>query len=268
MLPARARSPTTLTATSALSEWLATRAADDEGTSVGWADIVQNREEATMNVSGAHQVRTVPPPARSRVLATLAALVIAATWWLALQPGAADAQTSFVSWINDPPPPLGTVLAVTNPLFRPLPLAVVGLTLGGWVMATTRGARWEVLRAIVISVAISEVITQTLKRLAHQSRPTASIVGLDVHGYPKDPYGDAYPSAHTSVAVGLVAALWPWLTWPQRIVGVILAGLVALNRLYIGAHWPVDVIGGAAIGLLSGCGCWFVASRWPIAVAA
>ena len=84
-----------------------------------------------MNVTGAHQVRTVPSPARSRVLATLAALVIAATWWLALQPGAADAQTSFVSWINDPPPPLGTVLAVTNPLFRPVPgagrIAIMGL---------------------------------------------------------------------------------------------------------------------------------------------
>jgi undecaprenyl-diphosphatase len=124
------------------------------------------------------------------------------------------------------------------------------------------------LRATVISVAVSEVITQTLKRLSHQTRPTASIAGLDVHGYPKDPYGDAYPSAHTSVAVGLVTALWPWLTWPQRVVGVILAGLVALNRLYIGAHWPVDVIGGAAIGMFSGCVCWFVASRWPIAVAA
>ena len=47
--------------------------------------------------------------------------------------------------------------------------------------------------------------------------------------------------------MGLVAALWPWLTWPQRVVGVATAAAVALNRLYIGAHWPVDVVGGAAI---------------------
>src|SRR6476469_10589090 len=101
-----------------------------------------------MNVSGSRDVTTVPSPARSSALATLAALVIAATLWLALQPGAADAQTSFVSWINDPPPPLGTVLAVTNPLFRPVPLALVGLTVAGWVMATASGrVRWEALRA-------------------------------------------------------------------------------------------------------------------------
>jgi membrane-associated phospholipid phosphatase len=45
---------------------------------------------------------------------------------------------------------------------------------------------------------------------------------------------------------------------------VIVAVLVALNRLYIGAHWPVDVVGGAAIGLLSGAAPWLVAARWPI----
>ena len=192
--------------------------------------------------------------------------MIAATWWLALQPGAAEAQTGFVTWINDPPQPLGAVLAATNLLFRPVPLAVVALALFGWIMVTARGsARGEVLRAMVLSFALCEVITQVLKRLADQPRPTASIPGLDVHGYPKDPFGNAYPSAHTSVVVGLVAALWPWLTWPQRVVGVATALLVALNRLYIGAHWPVDVVGGAAIGLLSGCVCWLVAARWPIA---
>lgn len=207
----------------------------------------------------------VPRPAISWAVASSSALVIGLTCWLAVQPGAADAQSGLVLWINDPPPPLGTLLAVTNALFRPVPLAVVALVLLGWIVSTTRGAsRWEILRAAAVSVALSEVITQTLKRVAGQPRPTAHIPGLDVHGYPKDPYGNAYPSAHTSVAVGLVASLWPWLTWPQRAVGVAVAALVALNRLYIGAHWPVDVVGGAAIGLLSGSLCWLIAREMPI----
>jgi membrane-associated phospholipid phosphatase len=141
---------------------------------------------------------------------------------------------------------------------------MVEAALFGWIMFTARGsARWEVLRAMVISFVLAEAITQMIKRLADQPRPTASIPGLDVHGYPKDPFGNAYPSAHTSVAVALVTALWPWLTIPQRIVGVTVAALVALNRLYIGAHWPVDVVGGAAIGVLAGSLCWLVAWRWP-----
>ena len=211
------------------------------------------------------EVSAAPGPVTSWLLASLSALVIATSYWLAVQPGAAQAQTAFSKWINDPPAPLGTVLAVTNSLLRPVPLAVVALTLLGWMMFTARGARrWEVLRAIVISVGVSELVAQLLKRVAGQARPTATIPGLDVHGYPKDPYGNAYPSAHTSVAVGLVTALWPWLTWPQRVVGVIVATLVALNRLYIGAHWPVDVVAWVAIGLLSGSVCWLVAARWPI----
>ncbi len=207
----------------------------------------------------------VPPPARSLLVAAASAGVVAATCWMALQPGADAAQTAFVTWINDPPSPFGTVLAATNSLFRPVPLAVVALALFAWIMVTARGsARWEVLRAMVLGFALTEVITQVLKRVADQPRPTASVPGLDVHGYPKDPFGNAYPSAHTSVAVGLVAALWPWLTRPQRVVGVVVALLVALNRLYIGAHWPVDVVGGAAIGLFAGSLCWLVAGRWPI----
>jgi undecaprenyl-diphosphatase len=65
------------------------------------------------------------------------------------------------------------------------------------------------------------------------------------------------------VVVAVVSALWPWLSWPQRAVGLTIAVLVALNRLYIGAHWPIDVIGGAAIGLLADAIAWLIAYRWP-----
>ena len=211
------------------------------------------------------EVAPLPSRVRCWALASASALVVVATYWMALQPGAAEAQTDMVRWINDPPEPFGTVLVVTNSLLRPVPLAVVALTLAGWIVFTARGRnRWEVLRAMVLAYALSEAITQILKGAAEQPRPIALIAGLDVHGYPRDPHGNAYPSAHTSVAVGLVTALWPWLTWPQRVVGVAIAALVALNRLYIGAHWPLDVLGGAAIGLLSGSLCWLVASKWPI----
>ncbi len=119
--------------------------------------------------------------------------MVAATYWMALQPGAADAQTAVVRWINDPPEPFGTVLAVTNSLLRPVPLAVVALALVGWIVFTARVRdRWEVLRAMLLAYALSEAITQILKREAEQPRPTASIAGLDVHGYPTEPHGHAY----------------------------------------------------------------------------
>jgi membrane-associated phospholipid phosphatase len=45
------------------------------------------------------------------------------------------------------------------------------------------------------------------------------------------------------------------------VIGVSAAILVAINRLYIGAHWPIDIVGGAAIGMLAASVTWFVAAR-------
>ena len=47
-------------------------------------------------------------------------------------------------------------------------------------------------------------------------------------------------------------------------IALTLAVLVACNRIYIGAHWPLDVVGGAAIGLLAGTITWLIATRRPV----
>lgn len=200
------------------------------------------------------------------VLGALSVAVIALSAWLAVRPAAEEAQTGLVLWFNHPPQPFAVIFAVVNPLLRPVPLLVVAAVLVGWVMVTARrtAQRLEILRDLLVALAFSELAAQVMKRLADQPRPLWVIPGLDAHGYPTDPHGNAYPSAHTAVAVAAVSALWPWVSWPQRIVGVTLAVLVACNRIYIGAHWPIDVIGGAAIGLLAGTVTWLLAARWPI----
>ena len=124
----------------------------------------------------------------------------------------------------------------------------------------------EMLRALAIALALAELMAQVMKVLASQRRPLAVIAGLDTHGYPVEPHGNAYPSAHTAAFVGAACALWPWMRWPQRVLAAAVAGLVACNRIYIGAHWPVDVVGGAAIGMFAGAITWLVAARWPIHV--
>jgi undecaprenyl-diphosphatase len=145
-------------------------------------------------------------------------------------------------------------------------LVAVSVLLFGWILIAAPAAaqRLEQLRALIIALTLSELTAQVMKRMAQQPRPQSVIPGLDTHGYPTDPLGDAYPSAHTAMVVAAVSALWPWMRWPQRGVAFLFAALVACNRLYIGAHWPVDVVGGAAIGLLAGTVTWLVAARWPV----
>ena len=218
--------------------------------------------------SGAAVGATPRPPRPVLALAVVAVSLVVAlvSGWLATQPRAEEAQTGLVEWFNSPPQPVAAVFALVNPLLRPWPLLVLSVVLLGWVLLTDPGriCRLEVLRAIAVGVVVSEVLAQVAKRLADQQRPLAVVPGLDTHGYPVSPHGNAFPSAHTAVTVAVVSALWPWTSWPQRAVGVTFAVLVACNRLYIAAHWPIDVVGGAAIGLLAGAVAWLVAARWPI----
>ena len=208
---------------------------------------------------------------RPRLLPALAlggvsVVVIAGSAWLAVMPDAETRQTGLAQWFNDPPQPFAAVFAATSPLLRPVPLLVGSVLLLGWIVFGARPdvQRLGLLRLLVIAVTLSELIAQVIKRIAAQPRPLSVTPGLDAHGYPTDPYGYAYPSAHTAVVVAVATALWPWMRRPQRVVAVVVAALVAGNRLYIGAHWPIDVVGGAAIGLLAGSVCWLAATRWPL----
>lgn len=208
------------------------------------------------------------PPQRIAALATatVALLVIALTAWLASAPRAEQAQTGLVKWFNKPPQPIAAVFAVVNPLCRPISLILLGILFIVWVVFAARwpAARWELVRAAIVTLVLAELTAQIGKHIASQPRPLAVIPGIDDHGYPIQPHGNAYPSAHAAAVVGLVAGMWPWLRWPQRVVGVSAAVLVSLNRLYIGAHWPIDIVGGAAIGLLAASISWLVAAHWPI----
>jgi membrane-associated phospholipid phosphatase len=211
-------------------------------------------------------VPSVPRPFPAVATLSVSAAGIAASAWLATAAGAERAQTGLVKWFNHPPQPVAAVFAVVNPLFRPIPLTVLSVAFIAWVLLTAGRAsmRMAILRALVVGLVLAEAMAQVMKRLADQPRPLAVIDGLDTHGYPVEPHGNAYPSAHTALLVAAVCALWPWIRWPQRVVGVAVAVLVACNRIYIGAHWPVDVVGGFAIGMFAGAVTWLVATRWPI----
>lgn len=212
------------------------------------------------------RAREVPSVRTCLTVLVASLVVVAVTAWLAGRPGARQAQTPFVRWINHPPQPLAALLEIVNPLLRPVPLTIVVVATAAWVLLAAGSAarRVEILRTGAVAAVLAEILTQVLKRIVGQPRPVAVIPGLDVHGYPKDPWGNAYPSAHTAVVVAVVASLWPWLTRGQRILGLILVTAVPLNRLYIGAHWPIDVLGGAAIGLASAALAWLTADLAPV----
>jgi len=99
----------------------------------------------------------------------------------------------------------------------------------------------------LLPLLFSGYLNTAFKDLFHTARPAAEQVWLATP--PDGSY--AFPSGHTQNA----AVLWSYLAghyrrWPLIVAAVVLIPLVALSRLYLGAHWPVDVLGGIAIGLV------------------
>ena len=64
----------------------------------------------------------------------------------------------------------------------------------------------------------------------------------------------SFPSGHSGGSFAAMFALYKWVPKKIGIPALILAALVALSRLYVGVHYPTDIIGGCIIGFM--CSVW------------
>jgi undecaprenyl-diphosphatase len=107
------------------------------------------------------------------------------------------------------------------------------------------GRRPRLARDLVLSGGLAWVLARVVKDLVGRARPAALIDGVVERAVNT---GLGYPSGHVAVAAALATAAGPWLPRPARRVAWWVVGLVALGRMYAGAHLPLDVVGGAALG--------------------
>jgi undecaprenyl-diphosphatase len=94
-----------------------------------------------------------------------------------------------------------------------------------------------------------------IKRLIGRSRPFVD--GLDVWAYHPlswHPKFASFPSGHTATVFAALVAIGTILPQARALLWIY-AGLIALSRVVINAHYPSDVIGGAIIGA---AGAWLV----------
>jgi glycosyltransferase 2 family protein len=109
------------------------------------------------------------------------------------------------------------------------------------------------LRAGVVLVATpvtAWTVAKGVKAVVERGRPDA--LGLVVHQRGTAETGLGFISGHATVAFALAGALAAHLRRPWRGVALALASGVAFARVYVGVHLPLDVVGGAACGLLIG----------------
>ena len=107
--------------------------------------------------------------------------------------------------------------------------------------------RWGVLLMTFMAVALADFAAAAIKALVDRPRPPLR------YPLPKTlvpvPHDASFPSGHA--ATSFAAATMLSFAFPALAPALlILAAAVAFSRVYVGVHYPLDIVGGAALGAL------------------
>lgn len=127
----------------------------------------------------------------------------------------------------------------------------IALSIGLCIFPQTRKAGILALFSLALCALVTNVC---LKNLVARPRPYTQIPGLEILISP--PKDWSFPSGHTTASFAAACSYVRGL--PEKRFGipaVILAFLIAFSRLYIGVHYPSDVLAGMLVGIT---GSWIV----------
>ncbi len=135
-------------------------------------------------------------------------------------------------------------------LYRPMLLAqYLGVLAMPLVVALGALAfrRWRLAAALALVVPLKLALERIPKELVQRERPGTTVPDAILRGVHSG--GLSFTSGHAIITFAIAGLLV--LVLPRRwgVVAVVLASLNAVARVYLGAHNPLDVVGGAAIGL-------------------
>jgi undecaprenyl-diphosphatase len=184
------------------------------------------------------------------VVAFVAAAVVVTVAMVVATHGVSDLEASLFHAINDAPDWLyrtAWLAQFLGLLLVPAVVAVVALVFRKWRLAIA------LLLLMPLKLFVEKVV---VKELVYRPRPGTSVCDGDptcLNARGDVPLvGPSFPSGHVIIAFGIAWLVAPYVSRPWRwaLAGTCLA--VALARVYLGAHNPLDVVAGAACGIAIG----------------
>src|SRR5262245_42261877 len=104
--------------------------------------------------------------------------------------------------------------------------------------------------SIAVAGTAAWVAAKGAKRVVARGRPASIIDGVRQRGTEEGDQG--FPSGHAAVSTAMTVVIWPEVSTGWRVTLGALTGLVPFGRMYVGAHLPLDLVGGSALGLALG----------------
>ncbi|KOU54391.1 phosphatase PAP2 family protein [Streptomyces sp. WM6378] len=155
-------------------------------------------------------------------------------------------------WLN------GTVLAYTT---YGVALFAVFMLVGWWIARRKDPSVMAAALAVPFAVVIAYLVNSGIKSVFTEPRPCRALP----HDFliekcpPIDDY--AFPSNHTTVAAAAAAALF-LINWRLGAVASLAALLMAASRVYVGAHYPHDVLAALVVGTVVALAVTWAARRF------
>ena len=166
----------------------------------------------------------------------------------------------------DPSKPIGPAW-IQEPLLDLT--AIGGSTVLGLVIVSVVGflvlqTRYRTAIVVAITAGSGELLNAAMKHAFNRPRPT-------IVPHLRMVYSTSFPSGHAmeSAIVYLTLAAILMRASDSRVtkiytlgIAVLLTTLVGISRVYLGVHYPTDVIGGWIIGFMWASVCWLAAQRF------
>ncbi len=177
-------------------------------------------------------------------------LLLAVSWWAATGDSISDLEADTFRFFNDWPDWL------KDPVWPIMQLGAIAIVpivaVGAWFLSK----QWRLAAGIGVAAFVGWVLGKVVKEVVGRGRPQEF---LDNVNFRPEWEGLGFVSGHAAVAFAMAAMLSPHLRRPWKVVVWTLAVATGILRMYTAAHLPLDVTGGAGLGIAL-AGLWQLAT--------
>jgi membrane-associated phospholipid phosphatase len=193
----------------------------------------------------------VPKIQTAGLLAGLGVVLFSASA-VPVRAGATSWDARLLRILNEVPPAAASVLTPLSRLF--LPAGIVAVVLVTVVYVAARNRSVLPMASAALAAGAAWVLDNVAKALADRPRPYQVVADVVLRQNPA--HGTSFPSTHTAVTLAVVIALVPFVARLLAAAGITYAVLVGWSRVYLGVHYPLDVLAGAGIAMAVGGVVW------------